>query len=98
MSGLSTAGMRSWSSAHNSFGVVVMIAKLRTHSSAGERQFSHRPASAIRLPLGGSVCCVKRPNRMLPIRRSSSYSIAPSPICVLLGRRSLILSSYQNAI
>jgi hypothetical protein len=28
------------------FGVVVMIAKLRTHSSVGERQFSHRPANA----------------------------------------------------
>jgi len=26
-----------------------MIAKLRTHSPAGERQFSHNPASAIKL-------------------------------------------------
>jgi hypothetical protein len=29
---------------------VVTMAKLRTHSSAGERQFSHKPASAIRPP------------------------------------------------
>ena len=29
------------------FGVVVTIAKLRTHSSAGECQFSHKPASAM---------------------------------------------------
>jgi hypothetical protein len=34
--------MRLWISAHSSLGVVVMIAKLRTHSPAGERQFSHR--------------------------------------------------------
>jgi len=47
MSGLSTAGMRSWSSAHNSFGVVVMIAKERIDSPAGECQFSHKPASAM---------------------------------------------------
>jgi hypothetical protein len=30
--------MRSWSSAHNSFGVLVMIAKERTHSPASECQ------------------------------------------------------------
>jgi hypothetical protein len=36
--------------AHNSFGAVVMIAKLRTRSPAGERQVSHSPASAIRPP------------------------------------------------
>jgi NAD(P)-dependent dehydrogenase (short-subunit alcohol dehydrogenase family) len=40
-------GIRLWSSAHSSFGVVVTIAKLRTHSPAGERQFSQSPASAI---------------------------------------------------
>src|SRR6516162_11834173 len=39
-SGFSTTGMRLWSSAHNSFGCVVMIAKERTHSPAGECQFS----------------------------------------------------------
>src|SRR5262249_61404923 len=43
-----TTGMRSCSSAHSSFDLVVTIAKLRTHSPAGERQFSHKPASAIR--------------------------------------------------
>jgi len=37
--------MRLWISAQSSFGVVVTMAKLRTHSPAGERQFSHRPAS-----------------------------------------------------
>jgi hypothetical protein len=36
-------------------GAVVMIAKLRTHSPAGERQFSHRPANAIRLPSASAV-------------------------------------------
>jgi hypothetical protein len=30
------------------FGVVVMMAKLRTRSPAGERQLSHKPAKAIR--------------------------------------------------
>jgi hypothetical protein len=29
------------------FGMVVMIAKERTHSPAGECQFSHSPASAM---------------------------------------------------
>jgi hypothetical protein len=48
-SGASTTGIRLCSSAHNSFGVVVITAKLRTHSPAGERQFSHNPASAIKL-------------------------------------------------
>src|SRR5262245_23242203 len=40
-----------------------MIAKLRTHSPAGERQFSHRPASAIRLPFARCDAreCVRRP-------------------------------------
>ncbi len=42
-----TTGIRSCSSAHGSFGVVVTIAKVRIHSSAAERQFSHKPASAI---------------------------------------------------
>ena len=45
--GFSITGMRVWISAHNSFGTVVMIAKLRTHSPAGERQFSHKPANAM---------------------------------------------------
>jgi hypothetical protein len=40
--------VRLCSSAHSSFGVVVTIAKLRTHSPSGDRQFSHRPARAIR--------------------------------------------------
>jgi hypothetical protein len=39
--------MRLCSSAHSSFGVVVMIAKLRTHSPAAERQFSYKLARAI---------------------------------------------------
>jgi hypothetical protein len=39
--------MRLCSSPHSSFGVVVMMAKVRTHSPAGDRQFSHRPANAI---------------------------------------------------
>jgi hypothetical protein len=42
--------MRLWSLAHNSFGVVVMIAKLRIHSPAGECKFSHKPASAMMPP------------------------------------------------
>jgi hypothetical protein len=33
--------------AHSLFGLVVMMAKLRTHSPDGDRQFSHRPAKAI---------------------------------------------------
>jgi hypothetical protein len=47
-SGAMIAGMRLCSSAHNSLGAVVTIAKLRVRSAAGERQFSHNPASAIR--------------------------------------------------
>ena len=43
--------MRLWSRAHSSFGVVVMMAKLRIHSPAGDFQFSHRPANAIRPPV-----------------------------------------------
>jgi hypothetical protein len=39
--------MRLWSSAHNSFGWVVMIVKLRILSPAGERQVSHNPAMPI---------------------------------------------------
>jgi hypothetical protein len=34
-------------SAHNSFGTVVTIVKLRILSPAGERQVSHKPASAM---------------------------------------------------
>src|SRR5262249_55169381 len=48
VSGFRITGMRLWISPHSSLGLVVMIAKLRTHSPAGERQFSHRPANAIR--------------------------------------------------
>jgi hypothetical protein len=44
VSGFSITGSGSRRTAHE---LVVMIAKLRTHSPAGERQFSHRPASAI---------------------------------------------------
>jgi len=36
-----------WSSAHNSFGVVVMMVKLRILSPAGERHVSHNPAMSI---------------------------------------------------
>jgi hypothetical protein len=35
--------MRLWSRAHSSFGVVVMMAKPRIHSPAGDFQVSHRP-------------------------------------------------------
>jgi hypothetical protein len=48
-SGARIAGIRLCSAAHSSFGSVVMIAKLRTRSPAGERQLSHSPASAISL-------------------------------------------------
>ncbi|MGA8761237.1 MAG: hypothetical protein WB611_33855 [Stellaceae bacterium] len=44
--------MRLWISAHNLFGVVVMIAKLCTHSPAGDFQFFHTPASAM-MPVTG---------------------------------------------
>ena len=44
--------MRLWILAHNSFGVVVTIAKLRTHSPAGRCQFSHTPASAMNAAVG----------------------------------------------
>jgi hypothetical protein len=47
--------MRWCNSAHNAFGVVVMMAKLRTHSPAGERQFSHKPAKAIRRRLASAM-------------------------------------------
>src|SRR5215472_1924961 len=47
VSGPRTTGIRLCSSAHSSFGAVVTIAKLRTHSPPDERQFSHRPARAI---------------------------------------------------
>jgi len=40
--------MRLWSCARSSFGVVVMMAKVHIRSRAGDFQFSHRPASAIR--------------------------------------------------
>src|ERR1700730_18348997 len=46
-SGFRVTGMRLWISAHNSLGVVVMIAKLRTHSPTSECQFFHKPASAM---------------------------------------------------
>jgi hypothetical protein len=36
--GTAAAGMRLWSSAHNSFGWVVMMVKVRILSPAGERQ------------------------------------------------------------
>jgi hypothetical protein len=36
--------------AHNSFGVVVAIVKLRIRSPSGERQVSHNPAIAINPP------------------------------------------------
>jgi len=38
-----------WTSAHSSFGVVVMIVKLRIVSWAEERQVSNNPASAMML-------------------------------------------------
>ena len=40
-------GQPLWISAHSSFGAVVMIAKLRTLSPAGDRHVSQRPARAI---------------------------------------------------
>ena len=40
------------SSAHRSFGVVVMIAKLHTPSPAGERHVSHKPCLFVLNPLG----------------------------------------------
>jgi hypothetical protein len=43
-------GMRLWISAHNSFGAVVMMVKLRTTSSTGDFQVSHKPASAMTPP------------------------------------------------
>jgi hypothetical protein len=46
-SGFRITGVRLWILAHNWFGTVVTVAKLRTHSPAGERQFSHKPASAM---------------------------------------------------
>ena len=60
-SGFSTAGMRLRSSAHNSFGVVVMIAKERTHSPAGECQFSHKPASAMMPRSASSIWLGEQP-------------------------------------
>jgi hypothetical protein len=48
VSGPRTTSIRLCNSAHNSFGIVVITAKVRTHSPAGERQFSHNPASAIK--------------------------------------------------
>ena len=47
--------MRLWISAHNWFGTVVTIAKLRTRSPAGECQFSHKPASAISPPAFSAI-------------------------------------------
>ena len=41
-------GIRLCNSVNSWLGVVVTMAKLRTHSPAGERQFSHTPANAIR--------------------------------------------------
>ena len=55
VSGPRTTGIRLCSSAHSSFGVVVTIAKLRTHSPAGERQFSHSPANAIKPGSAGAI-------------------------------------------
>src|SRR5437763_5809307 len=46
-SGGGITGIRLWTSAHSSFGVVVMIVKLRIVSWAEERQVSHNPASAM---------------------------------------------------
>jgi len=43
-----STGILLCSYAHNSFGLVVIIAKLRSHSPLGERQFSHNPANAIK--------------------------------------------------
>jgi hypothetical protein len=48
VSGFKTTGIRLCSSAHNSFGVVVVVmVKLRILSPAGERQVSHNPAMPI---------------------------------------------------
>jgi hypothetical protein len=46
------------SSAHNSLGFVVMIAKLRIRSPVGERQFSHKPASAM-MPRSASAIAIR---------------------------------------
>ena len=48
----SPTGIRLWSSAHNSFGVVVMTAKERTRSSPGGCQFSHKPANRHNAAIG----------------------------------------------
>jgi hypothetical protein len=47
VSGFRITGIRLWISAHNSFAVVVMIAKFRTNSPPGAGQFFHTPASAM---------------------------------------------------
>ncbi|HEY2540398.1 MAG TPA: hypothetical protein VGI28_13050 [Stellaceae bacterium] len=47
LAGASTTGIRLCSSAQSAFGGQVTSAKLRTHSPAAERQFSHNPASAM---------------------------------------------------
>jgi len=62
VSGPKTTGIRSWSSAQSSFAAVVTIAKLRTHSPAGERQFSHKPANAI---LSGGARIVEKLSRIV---------------------------------
>ncbi|MGC2201191.1 MAG: hypothetical protein WA633_13735 [Stellaceae bacterium] len=49
-----TTGIRLRNSAHNSFGVVVTIVKLRTRSPTGERQVSHNPGHTHQAPVGQS--------------------------------------------
>jgi hypothetical protein len=53
--GFKTTGIRLCSSAHNSFGVVVMMVKLRILSPAGERQVSHNPAMPISRRLASAI-------------------------------------------
>ena len=51
-----------------------MMAKVRTHSPAGERQFSHRPASAISLRSDNADQAAYAPNREQLIKRRISDS------------------------
>jgi hypothetical protein len=55
VSGFKTTGVRLCCSVHNSFGVAVMMVKLRILSPAGERQVPHNPAMPISRRLASAI-------------------------------------------
>jgi hypothetical protein len=97
-----TTGIRLCSSAHSSLGVVVMIAKLRTLSPAGERHVSHWLARVRRLRkfrnrLFGGVL-FRREKRLGGLARSHDLLAIVATRLALFTRPALLLRVVEQEL